>query len=176
MTLRSIELWMATKPKHSGNTKTAGLLLPSGKAERTQTYSITMEKFKYVTERELNCSLQQLYPYFSTAIGLAQWFAEDVKAEDKKNFIIYWNNTEQRVKIVAHRANHLVRFQFESEEINEEPPSYLEFRLSYNEFTESTFVTITDYSEMTDSEELDVLWKSLMDKLREVLGDTQTSM
>lgn len=134
-----------------------------------------MEKFKYVTERELNCSLRQLYPYLATATGLAQWFADDVKAEDKKNFIIYWNGSQQRARIVAHRVNHLVRFQFEKEAAEEERPSYLEFRLSYNEFTESTFVTITDYSEMTDPEELDALWTNLMDELREVLGDTQTS-
>lgn len=132
-----------------------------------------MEKFKYVTEREVKSSLKQLYPYLATASGLSQWFAEDVKAEDKKSFIIYWDAAPQRARIIAHRVNHLVRYQFEREG-EEKSPSYLEFRLAYNEFTESTFVTITDYSEMSDPDELDALWSNLMDRLREVIGDTQT--
>ncbi|MGF1532595.1 MAG: START-like domain-containing protein [Bernardetiaceae bacterium] len=131
-----------------------------------------MEKFKYVTERELNTDLRQLYPYLATPIGLGQWFADRVEATDKKNLVIYWGDAPTYARVVAHRVNHLIRYQFGKDK--EEDPSYLEFRLSYNEFTESTFLTITDYSEMTDVEELDALWSNLIDDLRRLLGDTQT--
>jgi hypothetical protein len=39
-----------------------------------------------------------------------------------------------------------------------------------SDMTQSVFVTVTDYSEMEDEEELGELWENLMHKLKEIVG------
>ncbi|MEM6299584.1 MAG: START-like domain-containing protein [Bacteroidota bacterium] len=131
-----------------------------------------MAKHKYTTEREFLSSPRQLFPYLSTPVGLSEWFADRVEILEKKSLNIFWDNAPHRAKIVAQRANQMIRFQFEPTQEGESP-AYLEFRLSYNDFTESTFLAITDFSEMQDEDELDSLWTNLIDDLKDLLGESQ---
>lgn len=126
-----------------------------------------MSKFKYVGEYEIRASKKMLYPYLSTASGLAQWFADDVNINEDKIFTIIWDGDENQAKMVSHRTNSQVKFEFISED---DDPNYVEFKIDLNEMTQSVFIRVTDYSDMDDEQELAELWESLMTNLREIVG------
>ncbi|MFT7032023.1 MAG: hypothetical protein ACJA2S_000519 [Cyclobacteriaceae bacterium] len=129
-----------------------------------------MSKFEYVGEFEFKASKKMLYPYLSSASGLSQWFADDVNIDEDKMLTVIWDGEENKAKMVAHRTNSLVKIEFLPTDENDIDPNYVEFKLDMSDMTQSVFVTVTDYSEMEDEEELGELWENLMHKLKEIVG------
>lgn len=126
-----------------------------------------MEKVKYVGEFEMRASKKMLYPFISSASGLSQWFADDVNVNNQdKGLTFIWDGEENKAKIVSSRINHHVKFEFISDD---EDPNYVEFVLDINEMTNTTFIRITDYSDM-EVEEAQELWESLILDLKEIVG------
>ena len=126
-----------------------------------------MSKFEFVGEYEIRASKKMLYPYLSSASGLSQWFADDVNIDADKVYTVIWDGEESKARMVSHRTNSQVRFEFISDE---EDPNYVEFQLDMNELTQEVFIRVTDYSEMDDAQELQELWESLITNLREIVG------
>jgi uncharacterized protein YndB with AHSA1/START domain len=133
---------------------------------------VMAKKKLFTADYEVHASIKMLYPYIQTASGLAEWFADDVKINNQdKTFIFEWDNEIHIARMVAHRTNHFVRFEFlpETEE-DEKDPSYFELRLEFNELTQSVFLKVTDYSDFDDVQELNDLWDSLVENLRKIVG------
>ncbi len=127
-----------------------------------------MPKYRYVGEFEFKSSKKMLYPYFSTASGLSQWFADDVNINNEdKVYTFLWDGDEIRTKLTLSRSNHRVRFDVLDEE--DDDPNFFEFIIDMNELTQSVYVRITDYSDM-DAEEASELWESLIFDLKEIVG------
>ena len=126
-----------------------------------------MGKYKYVGEFEVNASNKMLYSYIATASGLAQWYADDVNINSDKDFQIIWDGEEHLAKMVSHRTNHEVKFEFVSDDPD---PNYVKFEILTNELTQENFLRVTDYSEIDDQEELQELWESLVHDLKEIVG------
>ncbi len=136
-----------------------------------------MAKFKYTTEFEINASPKMVYPYLSTASGLQEWFADSVESDEDKQFDIVWDGDRHQAKVTAKRANNHVKFQFLPRNDNDEhDPSILEFRLDYNELTQTTFLKVIDYSDMDNESDLKELWGNLIDNLCEILGSSQQNV
>ncbi len=112
-----------------------------------------------------------LFPYLTSPAGLAQWFADDVKIDDRKVFNFVWDDTPHYAKITALRANKYVKFEFlpATEPVQPEA-AYLEFRLDQNEMTQSSFLKIIDYSNTENEDDLRELWSQLVGSLREAVG------
>jgi uncharacterized protein YndB with AHSA1/START domain len=132
------------------------------------------KKHKYIAEYEINASVKMLFPYLSSPQGLAQWFAEDVKVVQKGNEKLYdiiWDKTSHIAKITAIRTNAHVKYVFlETEEAEENNWSYLEFKLSHSDMTDTSFLKIIDYSEMDSDNDLRELWDGLIEQLRTNVG------
>lgn len=130
-----------------------------------------MGKIKFVTEFEVNASQKMLFPYLSTASGLAQWFADDVNINEDKVYSFLWDGEEHKAKKVTQRTNVSVKFEFipETEE-DEDDPNYIELKLNVNELTQSVFLQITDYSDFDDQEEQQDLWENIVYSLKELIG------
>ncbi len=112
-----------------------------------------------------------LYPYLSSASGLAQWMADDVTINEDKVYNFIWDEEDHFAVMVSHRTNHYVRYEFLPEdEEDEDDPSYFELKLELNELTQSVFIKVTDYSDMDDNDELYDLWEGLIDNLKETVG------
>jgi uncharacterized protein YndB with AHSA1/START domain len=127
-----------------------------------------MAKNQFVGEFEFNASKKMLFPYFSTASGLAQWFADDVNINNEdKVYTFIWDGEETKAKLTSNRTNHHVRFDVVEED--DDDPNFFEFKVEMNELTQSVYVRITDYSEMED-EEAHELWESLTHDLKEIVG------
>ncbi|SHJ66100.1 hypothetical protein SAMN04488028_101820 [Reichenbachiella agariperforans] len=108
-----------------------------------------------------------LYPYMSSASGLAQWFADDVNIDEDKVFTFIWDGEESKARMISHRTNSQVCFEFISDD---EEPNYVEFKIDMNELTQEVFIRVTDFSEMDDEQELQDLWESLIFNLKELVG------
>ena len=130
-----------------------------------------MSKTLFTTDFEVNASRKMLYPYIFSPGGLSQWFADDVKIDEDKNYNFIWDNDDHVAKMAAHRTNHYVRFEFVPQDGQmDDDPSYFELRLELNELTQTTFLKIIDYSDMDDTEELQDLWSGLVSNLKETVG------
>ncbi|MCE7994294.1 MAG: ATPase [Roseivirga sp.] len=130
-----------------------------------------MGKKKFITEFEVNASSKMLFPYLSTASGLAQWFADDVNINEDKVFSFHWDGEDHKAKKAGQRTNHHVKFEFlpETEE-DEDDPAFIELKLNVNELTQSVFLQITDYSDLDDPEEQQDLWENIVYSLKELIG------
>ena len=126
-----------------------------------------MAKVEFVGEYEMRASKKMLYPYFSTASGLAQWFADDVNINADKVYTFIWDGDETKARLTSNRTNHHVRFDVIDE--SDDDNNYFEFKIEMNELTQSVYVRITDYSDM-DEEEASELWESLIHDLKEIVG------
>ena len=130
-----------------------------------------MSKHLFTADFEIKASKKMLYPYLSSASGLAQWMADDVTIDEDKVFNFIWDEEDHRARMVSHRTNNYVRYEFLPEdEEDEDDPSYFELRLDMNELTQTVLLKVMDYSDMDDDEELFDLWEGLVDNLKETVG------
>ena len=130
-----------------------------------------MSKLKFSSEYPINASARMIYPYLSTASGLAQWFCHDVKLNEDKIFNFIWDNQSHYAEMNSHRTNKSVRFVFlDANKNHESDPNYMDFTIETSELTQEHYLRVIDYSEETDAEELTDMWDGLIHGLREIIG------
>ncbi len=127
-----------------------------------------MQKIKFQQEYMLKAgSANIVWNIISTPSGLETWFADKVIAKDK-TYTFRWGKIESReAEILNYRANSFVRFHWKDDE---NPKSYFELRLVYNELTEDLMLEITDWAEPDELEDQKELWNSDIEKLKRVSG------
>ncbi|MEM9675048.1 MAG: START-like domain-containing protein [Cyclobacteriaceae bacterium] len=130
-----------------------------------------MDNQQYTAEFEFKASRKMLFPYLTTASGLAQWFADDVTINEDKVFSFLWDGEEHRAKVASQRINRFIRFEFlnGSDEQNGDT-DFLEMRLDTNDLTGTVFLSITDSTTAEDEEEFYEIWSQLTDSLKEIVG------
>ncbi|WP_114781540.1 START-like domain-containing protein [Botryobacter ruber] len=129
------------------------------------------KKTKFVREYPINASAKLLYPYLSTPGGLAQWFCDDVKIDENKNFNFIWDGRSHFAEMTGHRVNRSVRFIFLDDDKNHVPDApYVDFSIESSELTQEQYLKVIDYSEEDDQEEMEELWEYLIQNLREIIG------
>ena len=111
-------------------------------------------------------SAPMIWRYIGTAAGLSPWFADKVVAEGK-TFIFYWGKSERRIAhTVTQRNGVYVRLRWD----DEEPHTYFEMRISYNELTRQHTLEITDFAEKDEADDQRDLWDMQIEKLRRLSG------
>jgi uncharacterized protein YndB with AHSA1/START domain len=121
-------------------------------------------KTKIQLEYVLNCSPKVLFNWLSTASGLSEWFADDVKIKGKK-FTFVWEGSEQTAEMTLHKENKLVRFTW-----LDENDSYFEFRITQDELTGDVSLIIIDFAEEDEIKETKGLWDTQVADLKHTLG------
>jgi len=135
------------------------------------TKGLPTQKRLFTTDFEIHSSAKILYPYIDSASGLSEWFADDVRISPEKVLTFVWENEEHKAIMSSHRTNHFAKFEYLPEsKVDEGDPSYFELRLEVNELTQTTFITVNDYSDFDDLEELQDLWEGLIQNLKKVVG------
>ena len=122
------------------------------------------DKGKIQLEYVLNCSPKVLFNWLSTASGLAEWFADDVKVKGNK-YTFIWEGSEQGAEMTLHKENRLVRYTWLDED-----DSYFEFRISQDELTSDVSLIIVDFAEDDEFEGTKGLWDSQIADLKHILG------
>ena len=128
-----------------------------------------MPGLKFEKEYEFNASRRMLFPYISTAGGLAQWFADDVNVDEDKVYHFIWEGDRHRARLVAQRANNYVKFEYIDDTVNGDM-AYTEIKLDENEITQTVFLKVFDYTDIEDGEEARELWDHLIQNLKEIVG------
>ena len=105
-----------------------------------------------------------LYNRLSTASGLTEWFAEDVRVRGKK-FTFIWEGSEQTAEMTLHKENRLVRYTWVDEE-----DTYFEFRITQDELTGDVSLIIIDFTEVDEQDETRELWNTQVADLKHILG------
>jgi uncharacterized protein YndB with AHSA1/START domain len=123
------------------------------------------EKFhiEYVFDKVSNHSL---WNHLTSPMGLASWFADDVKINrDRCTFI--WNKEEEEAVIVAIKPEVSIRYRWLEDE---DAASYFEFFIHDIELTGATALEITDFSEPDEKADAIALWDAQIDGLKRSLG------
>ena len=108
-----------------------------------------------------------IWSIISTPSGLETWFADKVTAKEKV-YTFQWGKTEKRQGEVIHsRTNHFIRFHWLDDE---EPKSYFELKIVYNELTEDLMLEVADFAETTEIDDIKDLWDSDIEKLKRTSG------
>ncbi len=123
------------------------------------------DKVRIQLEYVINCSPKVLYNRLSTASGLTEWFAEDVRVKGKK-YTFIWEGAEQTAVMSLHKENRMVRFSWEEED----DESFFEFRITQDELTGDVSLIIVDFTEEDEMEETRGLWDTQIADLKHVLG------
>jgi uncharacterized protein YndB with AHSA1/START domain len=122
------------------------------------------DKIRIQLEYVINCSPKVLYNRLSTASGLTEWFAYDVRVKGKK-YTFIWDNSEQTAEMTLHKENRLVRFSWIDEE-----DTYFEFKITQDELTNDVSLIIVDFADPGEEEETQGLWDTQVSDLKHVLG------
>ncbi len=121
------------------------------------------DKVKIQLEYVVNCSPKVLYTWLSTASGLTEWFADDVKVRGKK-FTFIWEGTEQTAEMTLQKENKLVRYKW----LNDD--DYFEFRITQDELTGDVSLIVVDFADENEEESTKELWDSQVTDLKHKLG------
>ena len=113
----------------------------------------------------LKTSPTVLFSRISTASGLAEWFADNVKIEGKI-FTFFWGTTEQQAEILAMIPNVLINFRW----LDMAPDYEFGFNIIQDELTGDVALVVTDNIDEDDVEDTRNLWISQVAKLKHMIG------
>ncbi len=122
-------------------------------------------KIAYTLEYTVRCSPQILFEFLSTASGLQEWFADQVKVHDNV-FSFSWNESAEKAKIVEMTPNEVVRYQWEGAPESE----YFEFQIKRSEVTSETVLLVTDFAPKEEIADQSQLWDSQLKDLFHRIG------
>ena len=124
-----------------------------------------MARKKFILEYHINASPEFLYTYISTAPGLADWFADDVKVNGE-SYTFTWEGSEEKAKLLSKRANKYVKFHWEERPANE----FFQFEIEQDELTGDVALIITDFEEASEIRSTTMIYNVCVDKLKETIG------
>ena len=126
-----------------------------------------MTKEKFIGEYGINASKKMLYPYISTASGLAQWFADDVNINREGIYTFTWEGSSQEAKLISKKKGDHIRFRW----LDSEEDEFFEFRIQIDELTSDVSLIISDFAEdEDDKEDATNLWDAQIDNLKNIIG------
>ena len=123
------------------------------------------DKTKFELEFTVNCSPNVLYERLSSADGLSEWFADDVRI-NKGRFTFFWEGSGQEAKIVKETKGKLIQFHW----MDEPDDTYFEFRIQIDPITKDLALIVTDFADEDEVEEQKRLWESQVGGLKHLLG------
>jgi hypothetical protein len=118
---------------------------------------------EYVFE---NASKVNLWNHIGTAIGLSEWFADNV-VDAGKTFTFAWKNNSMDAELISISLHNYIRFHWLEDE---NPDSFFEFRLHKNELTGGMMLEVTDFALPEEKEESITLWDKQVKDLKRLLG------
>lgn len=122
------------------------------------------DKIKIQLEYPINCSPKVLYNRLSTASGLAEWFADDVRVKGKL-YTFIWEGAEQQAEKTLQKEDRLVRYNWVDED-----DEYFEFKITKDDLTGDVSLIIVDFADEEEQEETSGLWDSQIADLKHILG------
>ena len=111
-------------------------------------------------------STASLWNSISTPDGLSDWFADSVSV-DSEIFTFRWSKVEEEAELLAVRQMNSVRFRWLSED---DEDSYFEMKIGSNQLTGDTSLTVVDFADNGEVNDVEDLWNSQIDILKRKIG------
>jgi len=126
------------------------------------------EKEKFELEYLLKTSPKVLDNMISTPSGLSEWFADDVNIKDDI-YSFFWDGSEEEARLLSKKTGTRAKWKWiEDEEDGNDV--YFEMRYEVDPMTKAVILTVTDFAEPDESEEVQRLWNSQIADLKRTLG------
>ncbi|CAI8261406.1 MAG: Uncharacterised protein [Bacteroidetes bacterium MED-G17] len=125
-----------------------------------------MNREKLELEFEVRSSPSVLFNYLSTPSGLVEWFCDDVNLKGKDKFIFIWEGEERVATLQRKVSGKYIKWSWDDEEESE----FFEFSINRDELTGDIALIITDFADEDEVEEMELLWESQVQDLRNALG------
>lgn len=125
-----------------------------------------MAKKKFTVEKMFRSSPAILFNFLSTPSGLVQWFADHVDLNGDV-YSFFWNGVEEKAKTLLSYEGELLRIKMLSDD---NPQTYIEFKIGKSEITGETILYITDFAEENEIKDAIDLWDSQLDDLAKSMG------
>jgi uncharacterized protein YndB with AHSA1/START domain len=121
---------------------------------------------KITLEYIIQSSPGVLFRRLSTASGLAEWFADDVKVKGD-TFTFCWDGDEEEATLLKKKENEFVQFHWSFLPSD----TFLEFRLKRDELTGELALIVTDFIDEDEEQEGRDLWDAQIGELFRILGN-----
>ena len=104
---------------------------------------------QFIADYQLNASKKIVYTYLSTASGLQEWFADEVRINEDKDFIFNFDQEDHYAKLTVLKVNLHVRLDFfDPKRMHDQVDSFIEFKLDETELTQSLFLKVMRVNEL----------------------------
>jgi hypothetical protein len=126
------------------------------------------EKRKIELEYLLKSSVKVFENLIFTSSGLAEWFADDVNVkEDIYNF--HWDGSDEKARLLSSKVGSHIKWQWLADE-EEGLDTYFQIEYSVDPMTKALVLSIVDYADEEDYDEIKMFWESAVHELKRVLG------
>ncbi|AEA45487.1 START-like domain-containing protein [Fluviicola taffensis] len=126
------------------------------------------KKEQFELEYVLRTSPKVLDKLLSTPDGLSEWFAEDVIVKDDM-YTFHWDGSEEQARLISKKAGEHIKWQWLNDE-EDELETYFEMKYTIDPMTKVVILTVSDFAEKTEKDEIVRLWESQIGDLRRVIG------
>jgi uncharacterized protein YndB with AHSA1/START domain len=126
------------------------------------------EKEQFELEFLLKTSTKVLDSMISTPSGLSEWFSDDVNIKDDV-YTFIWDDSEEQARLVSKKSNSKIKFQWIEDE-EERLDTFFELRYEIDPMTKAVILTVTDFAEPDEMDEVKRLWEKQIGELMRTLG------
>lgn len=126
------------------------------------------EKSKVELEFLLKTTAKAFENRIFSASGLSEWFADDVNIKDDTYFF-QWDGSEEEARLESKKAGSHIRWKWLNGD-EDEFDYYFEIAYTIDPLTRSLVLTVTDFVDDDDREEISMFWEASIGELKRVLG------
>lgn len=127
-----------------------------------------MKKEKYSVEFVMgNASQNSLWRMITDSTSLEQWFAVEVRVNDKKFYTFTWEENVQEAERTINKPISHVRYNWLAED---RIGTYFEFKIHTLELSSEIALEVVGFAEPDEKEDAIFLWKAQIGMLKRKLG------
>ena len=126
------------------------------------------KKEQFELEYVLKTSPRVLDKLLSTPDGLSEWFADDVIVKDDM-YTFHWDGSEEQARLISKKAGEYIKWQWLNDD-EDELETFFEMKYTIDPMTKVVILTVSDFAERTEKDEIVRLWESQISDLRRVIG------
>jgi uncharacterized protein YndB with AHSA1/START domain len=126
------------------------------------------KKEQFELEYVLKTSPRVLDKLLSTPDGLSEWFADDVIVKDDM-YTFHWDGSEEQARLISKKPGEYIKWQWLNDE-EDELETFFEMKYTIDPMTKVVILTVSDFAERTEKDEIVRLWESQISDLRRVIG------
>jgi hypothetical protein len=126
------------------------------------------KKEKFELEYVLKTSPKVLDKLLITPDGLSEWFAEDVIVKDEI-YTFHWDGSEEKARLIQKKSGEGIKWQWLHDE-EDELDTFFEMRYMIDPITKAVILSVVDFAEPGEREQVVRLWESQVSDLRRVIG------